>query len=336
MRRRCNCLPPGTGRQDLTAPGATLSSRSDRRDRRLAQGNARPDHGAAPLSIAPSSAADEFRDQDQVPNQLVARAPTRQQVAIGVASCHESPSHLFARHRSRTRTACGHLLCRLWHSPILVLCHVLPASTLERSPAKVGDVEARDHGRGALLAIESRPGGIALGRRGLPQGLGSASGLSSTSALPASGCIRLNARGQSAFAAAPGGNPHDGEIITHFPSCRSPMAFGCCSTRSLTAPGAGSSPTVELWNIECVGWHVPRRPVRRTLFSRCCWSLPGCMAPPRPVTAREGTRALLDHGLRVSETGQTIHQPQQAQGGRYTADPTRFRSPRPSAGQWRA
>ena len=57
----------------------------------------------------------------------------------------------------------------------------------EQPPAKASGTEARDLGPGAAGGDRSRPGGIALGGRGLPQGLGSASGLSRHPCFPASG-----------------------------------------------------------------------------------------------------------------------------------------------------
>ena len=59
--------------------------------------------------------------------------------------------------------------------------------------------EARDLGPGAAGGDRSRPGGIALGGRGLPQGLGSASGLSRHPGCPQAGAPP-DAREQSALA----------------------------------------------------------------------------------------------------------------------------------------
>ena len=52
---------------------------------------------------------------------------------------------------------------------------------------KASGTEARDLGPGAAGGDRSRPGGIALGGRGLPQGLGSASGLSRHPGCPQAG-----------------------------------------------------------------------------------------------------------------------------------------------------
>ena len=70
--------------------------------------------------------------------------------------------------------------------------------------------EARDLDQ--ALLVDRRPGGIALGGRGLPQGLGSASSVATSGF--ASGAPP-DAR-QSAL--APAAYPHDGEIITHAPN----------------------------------------------------------------------------------------------------------------------
>ena len=60
-----------------------------------------------------------------------------------------------------------------------------------------------------------------------------------------------------------GGNPHDGEIITHAPN----LMWGTDGVRVFTVDdGWGWIFTaVEHWNAECVGWHVckARRPLRR-------------------------------------------------------------------------
>ena len=58
----------------------------------------------------------------------------------------------------------------------------------EQPPAKRRGPKPAISDQALLVAIEARPGGIALGGRGLPQGLGSAFGSVATSGLPASGC----------------------------------------------------------------------------------------------------------------------------------------------------
>ena len=78
-----------------------------------------------------------------------------------------------------------------------------------------------------------------------------------------------------------GGNPHDGEIITHAPN----LMWGTDGVRVFTVDdGWGWIFTaVEHWNAECVGWHVckRRRPLRRPAADLLGAS--GCMARPRPA-----------------------------------------------------
>ena len=69
----------------------------------------------------------------------------------------------------------------------------------EQPAGKASGTEARDLGPGAAGGDRSRPGGIALGGRGLPQGLGSASGLSRHPGCPQAGAPP-DAREQSALA----------------------------------------------------------------------------------------------------------------------------------------
>ena len=78
-----------------------------------------------------------------------------------------------------------------------------------------------------------------------------------------------------------GGNPHDGEIITHAPN----LMWGTDGVRVFTVDdGWGWIFTaVEHWNAECVGWHVCKRGDRFAACSRSPWGLPGCMARPRPA-----------------------------------------------------
>ena len=58
-----------------------------------------------------------------------------------------------------------------------------------------------------------------------------------------------------------GGNPHDGEIITHAPN----LMWGTDGVRVFTVDdGWGWIFTaVEHWNAECVGWHVCKRWCRK-------------------------------------------------------------------------
>ena len=89
------------------------------------------------------------------------------------------------RHGSGLRPAAG--LRRLGHGPLLVLRHDLRPAR-RAAAGKASGTEARDLGPGAAGGDRSRPGGIALGGRGLPQGLGSASGLSRHPGCPQAGC----------------------------------------------------------------------------------------------------------------------------------------------------
>ena len=78
-----------------------------------------------------------------------------------------------------------------------------------------------------------------------------------------------------------GGNPHDGEIITHAPN----LMWGTDGVRVFTVDdGWGWIFTaVEHWNAECVGWHVSSAATASPPCSRSPWGLPGCMARPRPA-----------------------------------------------------
>ena len=78
-----------------------------------------------------------------------------------------------------------------------------------------------------------------------------------------------------------GGNPHDGEIITHAPN----LMWGTDGVRVFTVDdGWGWIFTaVEHWNAECVGWHVCKRGDRFAALQPISRGLPGCMARPRPA-----------------------------------------------------
>ena len=83
-----------------------------------------------------------------------------------------------------------------------------------------------------------------------------------------------------------GGNPHDGEIITHAPNlaCGAPMAFGC--SRWTTALGLDLHRRRRHWNAECVGWHVCKRGDR---FGRPAADLHLALYGWRPAAARKGS-----------------------------------------------
>ena len=78
-----------------------------------------------------------------------------------------------------------------------------------------------------------------------------------------------------------GGNPHDGEIITHAPN----LMWGTDGVRVFTVDdGWGWIFTaVEHWNAECAGWHAASAATASPPCSRSPWGLPGCMARPRPA-----------------------------------------------------
>ena len=78
-----------------------------------------------------------------------------------------------------------------------------------------------------------------------------------------------------------GGNPHDGEIITHAPN----LMWGTDGVRVFTVDdGWGWIFTaVEHWNAECVGWHVCKRGDRFAALQPISMGLAGCMARPRPA-----------------------------------------------------
>ena len=82
--------------------------------------------------------------------------------------------------------------------PLLVLRHDLRPAR-RAAAGKASGTEGRDLGPGAAGGDRSRPEGIALGGRGLPPGLGSASGMSRHPGCPQSGA-RPDAREQSALA----------------------------------------------------------------------------------------------------------------------------------------
>ena len=104
---------------------------------------------------------------------------------FGAAEGRGDECRHLARHGSGLRPAAG--LRRLGHGPLLVLRHDLRPAR-RAAAGKASGTEARDLGPGAAGGDRSRPGGIALGGRGLPQGLGSASGLSRHPGCPPSGC----------------------------------------------------------------------------------------------------------------------------------------------------
>ena len=172
---------------------------------------------------------------------------------------------------------------RLGHGPLLVLRHDLRPAR-RAAAGKASGTEARDLGPGAAGGDRSRPGGIALGGRGLPQGLGSASGLSRHPGCPQAGAPP-DAREQSALA------PSLPAAVAAIPmtvrsslmpqtSCGAPMAFGC--SRWTTA-GAGSSPPSSIGTPSVSAGMSASAATASPPCSRSPWGLPGCMARPRPA-----------------------------------------------------
>ena len=160
---------------------------------------------------------------------------------------------------------------------------------------KAPGTEARDLGPGAAGGDRSRPGGIALGGRGLPQGLGSASGLSRHPGCPQAGAPP-DAREQPApphRCRRRGGNPHDGEIITHAPN----LMWGTDGVRVFTVDdGWGWIFTaVEHWNAECAGWHACKRGDRFAALQPISMGLAGLYGSTAAGAAR-GLALRMDHG----------------------------------------
>ena len=109
-------------------------------------------------------------------------------------------------------------VCAAWGLARSSFYAMTSGQNAERPPAN----EARDLGPGAAGGHRGRPGDIALGGRGLPQGLGSASGLSRHPGYPQAvlRLMRENNLLSPHRCRRRGGNPHDGEIITHVPRQR--------------------------------------------------------------------------------------------------------------------
>ena len=107
---------------------------------------------------------------------------------------------------------------------------------------------------------------------------------------PASGCVDPDAREQSAQEVHDpsrcrrrGGNPHDGEIITHAPN----LMWGTDGVRVVHGGrrlGPGSSPHVEHWNAEqCRLACLISAATASPPCSRSPWGLPACMDRRRPA-----------------------------------------------------
>ena len=120
----------------------------------------------------------------------------------------------------------------------------------------------------------NRPGGIALGGRGLPQGR-AASGLSRHPGCPQAGAPPDAVCSRPIAAAAAAAIPM---------TVRSSLMprTSCGARRRWTTAGADLT-AVEHWNAECAGWHVCKRGDRFAALQPIPWGLPGCMARPRPA-----------------------------------------------------
>ena len=136
-----------------------------------------------------------------------------------------------------------------------------------------------------------RPGRArATARSGL--GFGSVA----TSGLPASGVLRLMRENNLLSphrCRRRGGNPHDGEIITHAPN----LMWGTDGVRVFTVDdGWGWIFTaVEHWNAECVGWHVCKRGDRFAALQPISMGLAGLYGSTAAGAAR-GLALRMDHG----------------------------------------
>ena len=174
-------------------------------------------------------------------------------------------------------------LRRLGHGPLLVLRHDLRPAR-RAAAGKASGTEARDLGPGAAGGDRSRPGGIALGGRGLPQGLGSASGLSRHPGCPQAGAPpdAENNLLSPHRCRRRGGNPHDGEIITHAPNLLWGTAWR--SGVPVTTAGAGSS---------------RRRALERHVSAGMSASA-ATASPPWPISMGLARAVWLDRGRRGS------------------------------------
>ena len=106
-----------------------------------------------------------------------------------------------------------------------------------------------------------------------------------------------------------GGNPHDGEIITHAPN----LMWGTDGVRVFTVDdGWGWIFTaVEHWNAECVGWHVCKRGDRFAALQPISMGLAGLYGSTAAGAARG---AGLADGSRLPVSVGPLHQPDQVLG----------------------
>ena len=154
----------------------------------------------------------------------------------------------------------------------------------EQPPGKASGTEARDLGPGAAGGDRSRPGGIVPGRAEGYRKVWARLRVCRDIRVARKRVLRLmreNNLLSPLRCRRRGGNPHDGEIITHAPN----LMWGTDGVRVFTVDdGWGCIFTaVEHWNAECVGWHVCKPATASPPCSRSPWGLPGCMARPRPA-----------------------------------------------------
>ena len=177
----------------------------------------------------------------------------------------------------------------------------------EPPPAKRRGPKPAISDQALLVAIEADLEASPWEGRGLPQGLGSASGLSRHPGRPQAGapprCDENNLLSPHRCRRR-GGNPHDGEIITHAPN----LMWGTDGVRVFTVDdGWGWIFTaVEHWNAECVGWHVCKRGDRFAALQPISMGLAGLYGS---TAGRRGSGAGLADGSRLPVSVGPLHQP---------------------------
>ena len=196
----------------------------------------------------------------------------------------------------------------------------------EQQPAKRRGPKPAISDQALLVAIEADLEASPWDWRGLPQGLGSASGLSRHPGCPQAGAPP-DAREQSALphrCRRRGGNPHDGEIITHAPN----LMWGTDGVRVFTVDdGWGWIFTaVEHWNAECVGWHVCKRGDRFAALQPISMGLAGLYGSTAAGAAR-GLALRMDHGSQYRRTTS----PTRSSSGASSRPTPSSPSPRPTA-----
>ena len=163
----------------------------------------------------------------------------------------------------------------------------------EQPPAKRRGPKPAISDQALLVAIRSRPGGIALGGRGLPQGLGSASGLCDIRVarkrvlrlMRENICSRHRCRRRGAIPMTVRSSLMPRPHVGH--RWRSGVHGGRRLGRS-SPPSSIGTP---------IGWHC-KPATASPPCSRSPWGLPGCMARPRParlLRMDHGSQYLSDH-----------------------------------------